>query len=251
MDALYVLRTVPTIGGFLGLNIMCFLNDTTNFKFQYRDFATCGPGSRLYLQRMFGKQAINSEAMELAGLKWLCDNQWRYWARLGIDPPHEWKSGLRPGMSAPKPPSPKQASLTLGMRVLDFENALCWAHRYVNAYETKGTRSLATLPPPQYDPAITESCSAPAWCVEEKWLHSSSRTAWDAEFEENERVESLGDDYYEIEKVVARLGSGQDPLFRVRWTGWAPEWDTWERESGLREDAEEVSPNVKEEAARR
>jgi hypothetical protein len=227
IDASYVLGTVPTLGGFLGLNILCFLNDTTHFKWPYRDFATCGPGSRKFLQRMFGKEVINNTAREEAGLRWLTDNQWRYWARLDLDPPHEWEHGLRPGM-----------------RVLDVENALCWAHRYVNAYQEKGTRSLADEPAPTYDPEVTEKCSRPAWCVEQKWLQSTSRTPWDAEHDEAEdHVESLGDDRYELEKVVARLGStdNTDGLFRVRWTGWAPEWDTWERESTLREDAEEVS----------
>lgn len=134
--------------------------------------------------------------------------------------------------------------LTAGMRVLDVENALCWTHRYVNAYQDKRTRSLADIPAPSYDPEITEKCGPPAWCVEEKWLGSTSRMAWDADHrEEEDRVESLGDGVYEIEKVVARLGSldDNDGRFRVRWTGWTPEHDTWERASSLREDAEEVS----------
>ncbi|BEI87912.1 uncharacterized protein CcaverHIS019_0106300 [Cutaneotrichosporon cavernicola] len=226
VDASYVLGTVPTLGGFLGLNILCFLNDTTHFKWRYRDFATCGPGSRKFTQRMFGKNIINNVAMEEAGLRWLADNQWRYWARLGLDPPHEWENGLRPGM-----------------RVLDVENALCWALRYVNAYVSKGTRSLANKPAPTYDAQVTEKCGPPAWCVEKKWLGSTSRAPWDGEHaEEDDHVGSMGDDIYEIEKVVARLGQPDDPdgLFRVRWTGWMPEWDTWERESSLRVDAEEA-----------
>lgn len=237
IDASYVLETVPTLGGFLSLNILCFLNDTTHFKWLYRDFATCGPGPRKFMQRMFGKHVvragagmthvINSVAMEEAGLRWLADNQWRYWARLGLEPPHEWEHGLRPGL-----------------RVLDVENALCWAHRYVNAYEVKRTRSLADEPAPIYDPEVTENCGPPAWCVEERWLESTSRAPWDADHAEaDDRVESIGDNIYEIEKVVARLGNvgDQDGRFRVRWTGWTPEWDTWERASSLREDAEEAS----------
>ncbi|GMK54513.1 hypothetical protein CspeluHIS016_0110990 [Cutaneotrichosporon spelunceum] len=235
VDASYVLRTIPTLGGFLGLNILCFLNDTTHFKWQYRDFATCGPGSRAYLQRIFGKNVINNVSMEEAGLRWLTDNQWQYWARLGLDPPHEWEHGhgLRPGM-----------------RVLDVENSLCWAHRYVNAYERKRTRSLAKrsladIPAPTFDPEVTEKCGPPAWCVEEKWLESTSRAPWDGDHDEaDDRVESMGgDDIYEVEKVIARLGNDRDDpdgLFRVRWTGWMPEWDTWERGSSLCEDAEEA-----------
>lgn len=125
VDASNVLQTIPTLGGFLSLNILCFLNDTNNFTWLYRDFATCGPGSRNYLRRIFGPCISNGE-MEDAGLKWLTEQQFKYYARLGQDPLHEWENGLRPGM-----------------RVLDVENALCWAHRYVNAYQGEGRQGQA------------------------------------------------------------------------------------------------------------
>lgn len=54
------------------------------------------------MAKIFGHNVINSVAMEEAGLLWLYENQWRYWARLGEQPPQA------PGI----PP---------GMRVLDFE----------------------------------------------------------------------------------------------------------------------------------
>jgi hypothetical protein len=92
------LQTLPTLGGFLSLNILCMLNQTPHFDWPYRTFASCGPGSRKCLQRMFGKEVINSVAMEEAGLRWLSDNQWRYWARLGIDPTYANDvPGIRPG----------------------------------------------------------------------------------------------------------------------------------------------------------
>ncbi len=97
VDASYILRTAPSNGAFLSLNMICYLNDSPQLRFFYRNFASCGPRSRSYLQRIFGKSVINSTPMEEAGLSWLYENQWRYWARLGVDPPHAWKIGLRRG----------------------------------------------------------------------------------------------------------------------------------------------------------
>ena len=228
VDASHILQTFPTLGGFLAQNILVSLNDSPTLSFQYRTFATCGPGSRSYLQRVFGKQVINHIAMEQAGLKWLYENQWRYWARLGVDPPHAWdiEKGMRPGM-----------------RVLDIENGLCWCHRYVNAYQRKGYGSFADIPPPNYDPAITESASMPAWCDEESQLSSFNRTSFIGDYEEESaKLQEEEEVVYEIEKIICRKGhrTDRDGLFRVRWKGYPPEDDTWERGSTLKEGAEDV-----------
>jgi hypothetical protein len=228
VDASHILQTAPTLGGFLSLNILYHLNDAPHTKFYMRNFATCGPGSRAFLQRMFGKSAINDVAMEQAGLKWLYDNQWRYWARLGEDPPHAWTVGIRPGM-----------------RVLDFENALCWAHRYVSAYQRKGYSSLADLPPPTYDPALTESTHMPHWCDEERYTRHTSRATFIGDYDEESQKlqeEEEGEGVYEVEKVVCRKGNrtDKDGLFRVRWKGYPPEEDSWERASSLVDGAEEA-----------
>lgn len=228
VDASNVLQTIPTLGGFLSLNILCFLNDTPQFTWLYRDFATCGPGSRNYLRRIFGPCISNAE-MEDAGLKWLTEQQFKYYARLGQDAPHEWENGLRPGM-----------------RVLDVENALCWAHRYVNAYMGEGRRrgkpklkSFADLPMPRYDPAVTEGCTHAAWAAEKRHVGNSSEAPWATAAEDtlDGAISEQGEDVYEIERVVAKRGR----LFRVRWKGWPPEQDTWETEATLRDGAEEVS----------
>lgn len=239
VDASHILQAFPTLGGFLSLNTLCSLNDSPHMKLYYRNFASCGPGSRQFMQRMFGKSAINSVAMEAAGLKWLYDHQWTYWARIGEDPPHAWAIGLRPGM-----------------RVLDFENALCWAHRYVNAYLSKGHRSLADLPPPEYDPETVSYSSMPAWCDEERHADDPNRAAFESDYEEEEEKrrqaaldredEDVPDECYEVEKIVTRKGhrTDKDGLYRVRWKGYPPEDDTWERASALGEGAKEVSIDI-------
>jgi hypothetical protein len=231
VDASYVLQTIPTLGGFLSLNILCYLNDTTHFKWMYRNFATCGPSSRYCMQRMFGREAINSVAMEEAGLLWLTEHQYRYYARLSLDPPHDTESGLRPGL-----------------RSLDVENALCWCHRYINAYERKGVPSFADDPLPMYA-ADADEAGAPAWCIEQRWADSSSRTSWDAARAEKEdrlgAIDGEDADVFEVEKVIARRGTAKAGsaagMFRVRWKGWMPEEDTWESASQLKDGAEEVS----------
>lgn len=279
--------------------MLCYLNDTPHLKFYWRNFASCGPGSRKYLQKIFGRHAINSVAMEEAGLKWMYENQWRYWARIGENPPHAWSIGLRPGM-----------------RVLDIENSLCWCWRYVNDSQRKGWGSVADLGIPVYDEEKTEGCSMPAWCDEEKYRDTSSRARLLGDYEEEKgklgqlkpeavavetvqvevkieqeaggeeqiKVEGTEDvdadqgegsgggttgrdtrkrlkakskakpkikvekvevqvEIYEVEKVVCRKGSraDRDGLFRVRWKGYPPEDDTWERASSLRDGALEVS----------
>lgn len=206
------------------------LQGSPHLRFYYRNFATCGPGSRAFLQRMFGRSAINSVPMEQAGLKWLYDNQWTYWARIGETPPHAWSLGLRPGM-----------------RVLDLENALCWAHRYVNAYERKGYQSFADLPAPDFDAALT--ATMPAWCDEEKYADTANKIAFVGDYDEEllkRKQEELrqadeGEDVYEVEKIVCRKGQRTDKngLFRVRWKGYPPEDDTWARASSL-DSAKEV-----------
>ncbi|WRT67519.1 uncharacterized protein IL334_004491 [Kwoniella shivajii] len=229
VDASHVLQTIPTLGGFLSWNILCFLNDTTHFTWYFRNYATCGPGPRSYLGRIFGgKNVINSIAMEEAGLIWLYENQWKYWARLGEDPPHAHEIGLRPGM-----------------RVLDFENALCWCHRYVNAFERKRYGNFGHIPHPEYDPEITENTSAPAWCTEERWMKSTSKAAWVGDYDEAQcKLESVDgqEEVYEVEKIVMRKGlrSEKNSYFRVRWKGYTPEEDTWEKADSLKDGAEET-----------
>ena len=227
IDASYILQTAPTLGPFMSLNMLCYFNDTPHVKFSYRDFASCGPGSRFFLRKMFGKRTINSVAMEEAGLRWLYEHQWRYWARIGSDPPHAWDLGVRPGM-----------------RVLDFENALCWCHRYVNGYQQKGYASLADVSHPRYDPSVTDVASMPAWCEEQRQIGDVNKTRFKDDYEEERgKLECLGEEVYEVEKVVCRKGSrdDRDGLFRVRWKGYPPEDDSWERASSLRNGAEEVS----------
>lgn len=165
VDASEYIQTIPTLGPFLSLCLLCFLQEAPTLKFYIRDFATCGPGSRGFLQRIFGEHVINNTAMEQAGLKWLYENQWRYWARLGEDPPHAHELGLRPGM-----------------RVLDIENALCWCHRYTN--DSVKYRSLADLPAPTFDKEVDENAQPPAWCDEERNVASYSRPVYAGDYEE-------------------------------------------------------------------
>jgi hypothetical protein len=209
VDASHILQTFPTLGGFSAQNIMIALNDSPTLSFQYRTFATCSPGSRSYLKRLY-------------------EAQWRYWARIGVDPPHAWQveKGMRPGM-----------------RVVDIENALCWCHRYVNACQRKGYRSMADIPAPTYDPAITETASMPAWCDEQSQINSSSRATFMGDYEEESMKQQEEEEgVWEIEKVICRKGqrNDKDGLFRVRWKGYPPEEDTWQRGSSLKEGAEEV-----------
>ena len=275
VDASEAIQTIPTFGGFLSLCLLCFIQEMSEgaeLKFYLRNFASCGPGSRGYLQKIFGESVINNRAMELAGLTWLYENQWRYWARLGEDPPHAHELGLRPGM-----------------RVLDIENALCWCHKYLS--NAGKYSSLADLPAPEFD-AEADEAGPPAWCDEERYVSSASRPAYAGDYEEEkaklakltaeelaaldvrlkgqakddssaldggvadangtqgkgkgrskqEAADEAEEEFYECEKIINRLGdrAKRNGTFRVRWKGYTPEDDTWEPENDLENGSEDV-----------
>jgi hypothetical protein len=229
-DASEVIRTVPELGPFLSLNIICYLNQSPLFTMAYRNFATCGPGSRNFLKVIFGPDVIVDHATQQAGLKWLYENQWRYWYRICQDPPFAPALGCRPGM-----------------RVLDFENALCWCHRYVHEYLSNSYSSVADLAPPLWSEIVEGDVGMPAWCEEEKWARGNvSKPVLKGDYGEEalkQKSEDGEEDVYEVEKVVCRFGgrTRKDGVFRVRWKGWPPEEDTWEKQSMLMSGAQEVS----------
>lgn len=254
VDASEAIQTIPTFGGFLSLCLITFLQEMTDeLKFYYRNFASCGPGSRGYLQRIFGEHVIHNKAMELAGLTWLYENQWRYWARLGEDPPHAHELGLRPGL-----------------RVLDIENALCWCYKYTS--NAAKYPSLADLPPPDFA-AEADEAGPPASCDEWQNVASASRPAYAGDYEEEQaklgklaaadlaaldlkkngedasgkgkskaESEEEEEEWYEVEKIINRMGdrAKRNGRFRVRWKGYPPEDDTWESETMLRNGSADV-----------
>ncbi|KAK8847662.1 hypothetical protein IAR55_005521 [Kwoniella newhampshirensis] len=139
-----------------------------------------------------------------------------------------------------------ELGLRAGMRVMDIGNALCWCYRYVSDIAKLGHNNLGQIPDPNNSPSDEEEedCGPPAWCDEESHSKGASRVAWEGDYAEvGQRFESLGDDVYEVGKIVASKGGkgDQDELFRVRGKGWMPKDDTWERGFELRKTACEVS----------
>jgi hypothetical protein len=85
----------------------------------------------------------------------------------------------------------------------------------------------------------------PAWCDEEPHTRHTSKATFRGDYEEEAlklQEEQEGQGVYEVEKVVCRKGNrtDKDGLFRVRWKGYPPEEDTWERASSLVDGAEEA-----------
>lgn len=184
-------------------SLLCYSSDSPHVNLDDRDFASCGPGSRATLQKIFGP-CINSVLMEEAGLKWLERNQWRYWARLGEDPP------VCPGLGRS------------GLSVLAIENALCWHHKYLRAQSQAGA---ALAPPPVFVQSETDLACRPA--------DEPDPDDW----KQQVGCEAEADGSYEIEKIVNVKNDNQ---YRVRWAGYPPEQDTWEHRSTLQATAKEA-----------
>lgn len=139
----------------------------------------------------------------------------------------------------------------LSIQTLDCENSLCWAHRYVNDFTRQGYKSLNDLPFPTFDPSADEA-TFPAWCDEQQNADTSSKAIFAGDYEEEaaklEELVDIGEKVYEVEKIVSRKGNRTDKngLFRVRWKGYPPEDDTWEKETDLRDGSGEVVDEWKE-----
>jgi hypothetical protein len=85
----------------------------------------------------------------------------------------------------------------------------------------------------------------PAWCDDIHQINSPNRASFMGDYEEESQKqaeEEDGEGVYEIEKIICRKGHRDDKngLFRVRWKGYPPEDDTWEKATTLEEGAEEV-----------
>ncbi len=191
---------------------------TAHFNFSEDEWVALGPGSLECLRKMFGSKV---RGHELDALRWLHRTQHEHFARLGTTP-----DGL-PKLIESRPG---------GLSMVDMEHALCECEKYSRAAHPSipgrrqqvGKRLFVPRPGP-----ITTDIPA-HWCDPD----SRRRTV----FDEPPAMEIDGEVVYEVSHIVAEKKRRQagDPLYLIRWVGYGPHDDTWERESTLVDGAPDV-----------
>ncbi|EJF64224.1 hypothetical protein DICSQDRAFT_133894 [Dichomitus squalens LYAD-421 SS1] len=208
----------PGMGEFMALQLLLDLNMTSHFNYSEDEWVALGPGSLECLRKMFGPDV---RGHELDALRWLHQTQHEHFARLGT-PPDRVPQLVR-GRAA-------------GLSMVDMEHALCECEKYSRAAhptiqgrrQRVGKRQFAPRPAP-----ITAEVPA-------HWLDARSRRR--TVYAEPPPVELDGLVVYEVSHIVAERKNSQagDPAYLIRWVGWGPDDDTWERESTLADGAPDV-----------
>ena len=185
---------------------------TAHFNFPEDEWVALGPGSLECIRKMFGADV---RGHELDAVRYLHRTQHQHFSRLRISPGRipRLAHGMRGGLS-----------------MVDIEHALCECEKYSRAAHPsiQGRRQKVgkRLFVPRPEPITAD---AP-----EHWLDAGSRQRF--VYTDPPPIVVNGEDFYEVSHIVAeRKGANAvaDPHYHVRWTGYSPDVDTWERRSRL------------------
>lgn len=181
------------------------------YKWCEDEWVAPGPGARACLAKMFGPGVAEHHHW---AIRYLRDNQESWFAWVGA------RGGAVPRVSPHK---------TAGLSTVDIEHALCECEKYSRGVpgvpagrRTKvGKRPyVPRTPPPTADvPAHWLAPRPPAPALR-----------YDAPVD--------GADVYQVERIVAERAAGASLC--VRWTGWGPEFDTWESAENIADGAPRI-----------
>ncbi|KAH9935906.1 uncharacterized protein BXZ73DRAFT_45319 [Epithele typhae] len=215
-DAHGIISLYPGMGEFMAMQVLLDLNMTTHFNFFEDEWVALGPGSSDCLKRMFGEGVRGHEVEAIRALHDMQADQFirRHTAPENIPCLFDDRND-------------RKFKLTM----VDIEHALCECGKYSRharpqPSDKNGGRRYsgryrqvaltATIPSHWFDPAQV--------------------------FDYNKPDPLDGRDVYEVSHIVAEKKGqkSRDRLYRIRWVGWGPEADTWERRSALVENAPDV-----------
>lgn len=286
-DAAIVLKTIPTMGPYIGLCALLNLSQCELFSWKEGGWASAGPGAVHTLKYIFGDGMSDYGTnfdLQVAGMQWIRNNQDLYWDALGIskeDRPQcpvgasnfKWDDH---GYAAPVSRGGK------ALRVLDIENGACHFKRYRDRraagrikwptdhqdapQQTDGSEvkddpesedeldelddldserhradddaqavvTSAADTRVKYEVADDEEKNTPptssSSTSDSPDRFQSFDSAASSPLTSRSSTPDLRDrDIYEVEKIIDKKGH----LYRIRWKGWAPEWDEWRTEDDL------------------
>lgn len=306
-DAATTLKTIPTMGPYIGLCALLNLSQCDLFSWKEGGWASAGPGTVNTLKYIFGDGMSDygqNFDLQVAGMQWIRNNQDLYWDKLGIakeDQPQcpvgasNFKWDIH-GYAAPVSKGGK------ALRVLDIENGACHFKRYrdrraagrivwpsdrqdvphqefslkadddgdasdsdAEAYGTpvgdadadmdserhrsdntaikaedgeldaaELSRRLLSSSPSSNSESKSSSSASPSTSGTDQSLALASTSSNSSTASSPLTSRASTPDYrdpgtYEVEKIVDKKNN----LFRIRWKGWAPEWDEWFTERDL------------------
>ncbi|KAH8093785.1 hypothetical protein BXZ70DRAFT_976289 [Cristinia sonorae] len=212
----------PSIGDFIGFQLLLDLNMSSHFKWSEQEWAALGPGSSACLRKMFGPSIAGYEQ---DAIRYLYESQESHFARLGIT------RNQVPRLCEGRP---------AGVSAVDIEHSLCECEKYSRGRfpHIKGKRTqVGRTFKASSEPITTE--------IPEHWKYPVAKMA--PPLNPPPALVDKGQVWYEVSHIVAEKknsgsgggggGSVGKGKYLVRWVGYGPEDDWWQEEKDLENDA--------------